>query len=72
MRFAGSTKLHRKSGVWGTRTLLRVEPKHWNTSFSAHVRWGEHGAPVQDLDPGWTHEPQTIFRIPDAGLKKPK
>jgi hypothetical protein len=36
--------------------MLLVERKRWEgcaPSFSAHVRWGEHGAPVQGDGTGW-------------------
>jgi hypothetical protein len=28
--------------------------------FSAHVRWGEHGAPVQNQDRGWGSKPLVL------------
>jgi hypothetical protein len=51
MRFVEPTRLHRKSGMWGhpqigctscLKAMVGLRPP----PFSAHVRWGERGAPI--------------------------
>ena len=50
MRFANANKLHRKSGGGPTLAFLRNrQQKQSKNTFSAHVRFGERGAPVQYL-----------------------
>jgi hypothetical protein len=43
------------------KSLSGIEGRHWKATFSAHVRWGEHGAPVQNHRP-WLQE--EFGRIP--------
>jgi hypothetical protein len=37
--------------IYGSKAVGELSESIGKTSFSAHVRWGEHGAPVQNLRP---------------------
>jgi hypothetical protein len=56
---AGRSAFQRVSSAG--KSLSRIEGRHWKATFSAHVRWGEHGAPVQNHRP-WLQE--EFGRIP--------